>query len=102
MNFSPLVLKRLLLCRSSKPLCFLIHTAAMALYSTASAAYGSLKSPQECINAIPMTFCDQLRPEFLELADIHEKHHGANKILQSLRKRNSLKIKRTIGLKETR
>lgn len=55
----------------------------MALCSTASAAYASLKSPQECFNAIPMTFRDQLGPKLLKLADIYETFYEANKTLQS-------------------
>lgn len=58
----------------------------MALCSTASAAYDSLKSPLECINAIPMTFCDQLGQKLHKLADIYETFYEANKTLQSLRK----------------
>lgn len=58
----------------------------MALYSTASAAYGSFKSLQECIDAIPMKFRRQLRPKFFQLADTYEKYCEANKTLQSLRK----------------
>ncbi|KAL6887933.1 hypothetical protein GGI43DRAFT_417467 [Trichoderma evansii] len=58
----------------------------MALYSTASAAYGSLKSTHECIHAIPVTCRDELRPKFFELADIYEQYYEANKALQELRK----------------
>lgn len=37
------------------------------LYFTSSAAYGSLESPQERIDTIPMIFRDQLSPKFLNL-----------------------------------
>lgn len=33
-----------------------------------------------------MAYREELRPKFLELADIYEKYYGANKALQKLRK----------------